>query len=58
MHLHIFIKLGRHVNYGELMNSIEFVGQRGRSRWASLNNVECAVMLRFALLYFYLDLEV
>ena len=31
--VYFFIKLGRHVNYGERMDPIDFGGQRSRSQW-------------------------
>ena len=31
--MYFLIKLGRHVNYREMMDTIDFEGQRSRSKW-------------------------
>ena len=55
----LLIELGRHVNHGEMMNSIDFGGYRSEVKvtMGIMSTVGCAGMLRFALLYLRLLLD-
>ena len=39
-------------NLAEMLTMVNLIDQESRSRWVSLTNVGCTVMLCFALLYF------